>query len=144
MLILIEVFSISYIYIRERYFSLTFFPFLPITHTYFLSSDISTTYSSLLLSSGCFLSFLYVSISFFPHIPFSSHLVSLPLLILSSLLNHNSKWERRVNSDYFLKSWFRILSSSSASPLWQPMVQRSSVFLLGPAQRAKGNSSSVK
>lgn len=84
-----------------------------ISHSSFLSSDISTTSSSLLLSSGCSLSFLYMN-SFFPDILFPSHLFSLPLLTL--FLNHNLTELRRESGQWLVpKQWFSILSLSSAS-----------------------------
>lgn len=143
----------TFIKILQHYFLLNCFLYIGTSpwhfslssyNSYFLSSDISRTYSSLLLSSWCLISFLYVNTIFFPDAFFSSHLVFLSLLTPSSLPDHSFTEVRRVDSDWFLKSWVRIPSSSSASPLWQLTVQRYAVFSLGPAERAKGNSCEIR
>lgn len=89
------------------------------SHSYFLSSDISTTSSSLLLSSACSLSFLYMN-TFFPDILFPSHLFSLPLLTLCSSTTTWVNSEEKVDSGWFLKSdlvysvWALLLSFGSS------------------------------
>lgn len=91
------------------------------SHSYFLSSDISTTSSSLLLSSACSLSFPYMN-TFFPDILFPSHLFSLPLLTLSSSTTTWLNSEGKVDSGWFLKSDL-VYCLSSASLLWQLMFR---------------------
>lgn len=63
-----------------------FSPFFLISHPYFFSLDISTASSSLLLPSGCSLSFLYMN-TFFPNIPLPSYVF--PSSSHSLFLNHN-------------------------------------------------------
>lgn len=146
-------YSESFIKIVQHYFLLNCFLYIGTSpwhfslssyNSYFLSSDISRIYSSLLLFSWCFLSFPYVNTIFFPDTPFSSHLISLSLLTPSSLPDHKVTEVRKADSDWFLKSWVKIPSSSSASPLQQLIVQRYTVFSLGPAERANGNSCEIR
>lgn len=82
-----------------------------ISHSSFLSSDISTTSSSLLLSSGCSLFSLHEQL--LPRYPFS-FTPFFPLLTL--FLNHNLTELRRESRQWLVpKQWFSILSLSSAS-----------------------------
>lgn len=79
------------------------FSFFLVSHSYFLSSGISTASNSLLLPSGCSLSFLYMN-TFFPDIPFPSHLLFLPLLTPSYSTTNWLNSEGKADSSWFLRS----------------------------------------